>query len=169
MLAEECAAIELAYDTYFVRLVRYMTSMTRDPDEARDLAEEAFVRLSQAIAAGRAPSNTGAWLWRVGANLACSRSRHLQVVDRRSAELPLPSAPGVPEELVIGSERWRALAQCIAELSRSEGRAVVLAARGHRAPEIAIEMGRTPGAVRTLLCRSRAKLRRRFAELDAVP
>src|SRR6266516_6126858 len=68
-----------------------LTQRTRDAEVAQDLAQEAFLRLAREIEAGRQPRDTGAWLRRVGANLAASRGRHLQVVDRHAASLPRPA------------------------------------------------------------------------------
>lgn len=162
MLAEEGAAIEVVYASHYARLERELTSITRDPDDGREFAAEAFARLSHEIAAGRSPTNPPAWLRRVGTNLAWSRGRHRSVEGRRMAELPTPRGPELPEAIVILAEMWRELEREIKGLAPSERRAVALAANGYDSAEIGAALGRTPGAVRTLLCRTRAKLRRRL-------
>ncbi len=159
MLEAQEIILEEAYRTGHDALVRRLTVLTRDRDEATDLAAEAFVRLASEIVAGRSPTEPSAWLYRVGSNLAASRGRHLAVADRRAASLPVPDAPPIPEQLVVRAELGRALRSELRRLSEPERRAVVLAAEGYPPAEIATVIARTPGATRTLLCRARSKLR----------
>ena len=151
--------VEAAFTEHRAALVRHLSSVTRDADVAEDLTQEAFLRLAREIEAGRLPDDAGAWLHRVGSNLAMSRGRHLQVVDRRAGFLPRPSEPDGPEQVVCDNELAIAVGAVLAQMSGSERRALALAANGYVGAEIATELGRTPGAVRTLLCRARAKIR----------
>jgi RNA polymerase sigma-70 factor (ECF subfamily) len=153
--------VEAAYTEHQPMLVRYLTQSTRDVDVAQDLTQEAFIRLAREIEAGREPNDTGAWLRRVAANLAVSRGRHRQVVDRHAGTLTRPSEPASPEEIVVESELAEAVGGVMAQLSGTERRALVLAANGYGAIEIAASVGRSPGATRTLLCRARSKIRER--------
>ena len=154
--------IESAWQQYRAGLVRRLTILTRDPDVAEDLAQEAFLRLAREVEAGRAPDDAAAWLHRVAGNLVASRGRHLTVVDRRAGELPRPDAPDTPEAIAIHGEVTTALQRALAELAPSDREALLLAAHGYPGPEIAATIGRTPGATRTLLCRARSKLRVRL-------
>jgi RNA polymerase sigma-70 factor (ECF subfamily) len=153
--------VEAAYTEHQPMLVRYLTQSTRDVDIAQDLTQEAFIRLAREIEAGRGPNDTGAWLRRVAANLAVSRSRHLQVVDRHAGTLTRPSEPRSPEEIVVAGELAEAVGGVMAQLSGTERRALVLAANGYGAIEIAASVGRSHGATRTLLSRARSKIRER--------
>lgn len=159
MLAAQELIVEREYRTSHDALVRRLAVLTRDHDEASDLADEAFLRLVREVAAGRSPIEPAAWLYRVGSNLALSRGRRLAVAGRRAASLPIPPAPPVPEQLVVRAELGRALRSELGRLSVPERRAVVLAAEGYAPAEIATVIGRTPGATRTMLCRARSKLR----------
>jgi RNA polymerase sigma-70 factor (ECF subfamily) len=156
--------LALAYEQHQAGLVRRLTAITRDPGDAEDLAQEAYLRLVTEIEAGRRPDDAAAWLHRVGWNLAMSRGRHRTVVTRREAELPRPEAPAGPDRAAIGHETSAAIAAALAELHAAERDAVILAAEGYHGDEIATAIGRTVGATRTLLCRARAKIR---AGLDA--
>lgn len=151
--------VEVAYTEHQPMLVRYLTRSTRDPEAAQDLAQDAFLRLAFEIQAGRLPNDTGAWLRRVAANLAASRGRHLQVVDRHAGNLPRPSEPESPEQVVVQGELCAAVGGVMAQLSGTERRALALAANGYGSNEIATSVGRSPGATRTLLCRARSKIR----------
>lgn len=154
--------VEAAWTAHHGPLVRRLTALTRDPDVAEDLAQDAFLRLAREVDAGRTPDDPCAWLHRVAGNLAASRGRHLTVVDRRAWELPRPDAPVSPEAIAVETETTAALLAALAGLSPTDRDALILSAQGYRGPEIARALGRTQGATRTLLCRARGKARRRM-------
>jgi RNA polymerase sigma-70 factor (ECF subfamily) len=154
--------MEEAYATHLAPLQRRLTASTRDPEVAEDLAQEAFLRLFVEVRAGRIPDEPGAWLHRVGQNLAASRGRHLSVVARRDSELARPSEPPTPEALVIEAEDGRLLHEALEALPSTDRQALVLAAHGYRGQEIARALGRTDAATRTLMCRARTKVRQRM-------
>lgn len=164
MSAPHHSEIESAFLSHRRPLERYLTALTRDSESAQDLAQEAFLRLAGEVRAGRAPEHPAAWLHRVAANLAMSRARHLQVIDRRSAQLPRPGESPSPEHETIQGELRAAVTRLLSELPPGERLALVLASQGYDGAEIASRVGRTPGATRTLLCRTRAKLRYRLTE-----
>ena len=154
--------VEEAFTEHRGALVRHLTNVTRDHEAAEDLAQEAFLRLAREVEAGRTPDQPGAWLHRVGTNLAMSRGRHLQVADRRATELAQPSEPPNPESMAVHAELTTAVGAFLEELSTTERRALALAAHGYGGAEIAESLGRSPGATRTLMCRARTKLRGRM-------
>lgn len=151
--------VEAAFIEHHTALRRRLTLICRDAEAAQDLAQEAFLRLAGEVEAGRMPTDPAAWLHRVGRNLAMSRGRHLQVMDRRNGELPRPGIESGPEEAAIEHETASAAVRALGGLSASEQRALVLAAHGCPGAEIAASIGRTPGATRTLLCRARGRVR----------
>lgn len=154
--------LETAFMEHRAGLVRHLTTVTRDVDVAEDLAQEAFLRLAGEVDRGRQPDDPGAWLHRVGSNLAMSRGRHLQVVDRRAGDLARPSEPPGPEQILVEGELTAAVSEVLGEMTGAERHALVLAAYGYRGIEIASAIGRSAGATRTLLCRARAKIRERL-------
>src|SRR5262249_13523675 len=153
-------AIEAAFTEHRPGLVRYLTGLTRDPELAEDIAQEAFLRLAREVEAGRGPDCVPAWLRRVGTNLATSQARRVQVATRHEAELARPAEPRSPESIIVSGEIAARVDGPVGELSAAERHAVVLAGYGVAGVEIAQAVGRTPAATRTLLCRARAKLRR---------
>jgi RNA polymerase sigma-70 factor, ECF subfamily len=148
-----------AYELHRPVLWRYLTSLTHDAVAAEDLVQDAFLRLTVEVRNGRIPDDTGAWLHRVGHNLAMSRGRRLTVADRHRTELALPDQPPLPEQVVLAEERHRAVAAALDELEPVQREALVMASLGYGGPEIARWIGRTDGATRTMLCRLRAKVR----------
>jgi RNA polymerase sigma-70 factor (ECF subfamily) len=151
--------VEAAFTEHRPGLIRYLTWLTHDAEAAQDLAQEAFLRLAREMEAGRTPDRIGAWLRRVGSNLATSQARRVQVANRHEAALERPSEPRDPAAILIGGELAAQVDALVETLSATERHAVLLAADGACGAEIAHAVGRTPAATRTLLCRARAKLR----------
>jgi RNA polymerase sigma-70 factor, ECF subfamily len=153
---------DLVTDTYIScrpSLQRYLTSITRDPWIAEDLVQEAFLRLTIEVAEGRVPDDPGAWLHRVGHNLAMSLGRRQSVSMRSHPILESPDEPASPEQTLVEHERRQEVYAFLTDLDPVHRRALTLAALGYGAPEIARSIGRTDGATRTMLCRVRAKVR----------
>ncbi len=159
--------VEQAYAAHLGPLQRRLTAVTRDPTVAEDLAQEAFLRLVVEVQAGRTPDEPGAWLHRVGHNLAMSRGRRLSVAARNGERLGKADGPRSPEAIAIEAEDGRVLHRALGELSKADRQALVLAAQGYRGQEIALALGRTDGATRTLLCRARTKVRERLVAAGA--
>jgi RNA polymerase sigma-70 factor (ECF subfamily) len=164
MLASAGLLIETAYADHRSSVIRRLTAITRDPDIAEDLAQDAFARLSLEVAAGRTPDNLAGWLHRVARNLAMSRGRHLSVVDRHAPALRQSAVPATPEGIVVAAEMTSAVTAVLASLPEAERTALLLAAHGYRGSEIAAEIGRTDAATRTLMCRARTKVRKQLIE-----
>jgi RNA polymerase sigma factor (sigma-70 family) len=148
-----------AYATYAGSVRRYLTSVTRDVTAAEDLTQDAFLRLTVEVAAGRVPDNIGPWLHRVGHNLVMSRARRQSVADRHLAALARSDFGGSPEAAVVRHEEEKAAVDALGDLTVAQQRAVILASYGVDGPTIARSIGRSQGATRTLLCRGRARLR----------
>ena len=67
--------------------------------------------------------------------------------------------PALPESEFLRTERNSELYRAMAKLPPDARAALLLAAQGFDGREIAASIGRTEGATRTLLSRSRAQLR----------
>jgi RNA polymerase sigma factor (sigma-70 family) len=168
MLALQEAAFETTFTTHHGALVRRLTSMTRDPEVAADLAQEAFVRLAREVDAGRSPESPAAWLHAVAGNLVRSWGRHRSVVERRASEVQARPQLGDPEAAALRGEHARSMQRILDELAPTERETLLLAAEGFSGLEIAARIGRTPGATRTLMCRARQKVRDRVAIEDSA-
>ncbi len=151
--------VEAAYAEYEPSLRRRLAAFVRDEATAQDLTQETFVRLLAEVRADRVPENMGGWLWRVGHNLATSRGRRIAVADRHQRELVRDIEFSSPETVAIAEEAQAEVLAALAVLDGTGRAAVTLAAQGLTGPEIARSIGRTPSATRTLLCRSRARIR----------
>ena len=140
-------------------LFRFARAGTGDDEAAEDVLQEAFVRLIREVAAGRTPDNVHAWLFRVATNLIVSLARRARTAERHLADLDHDGLTASPEHHVLITERDQAVRDALDALPVDGRVALLLAAKGFSGREIAQTLGRTEGAVRTLLCRSRGRVR----------
>ncbi len=158
-VADLAIRTSVAYAEHASALRSYLAGYTRDVAAAEDLVHETYLRLLTETAAGRMPIHLRAWLFRVGRNLATSRGRRQGVAARRESELarrdPVPS----PEAEILDREAAAALEGRLAALPQHARTALLLAAHGYSGAEIAIRIGRSEIATRSLLCRYRERLR----------
>lgn len=148
-----------AFDRHQGELNGFAVQLTRNPEAAADLVQEAFVRLVRETKAGRAPDNVRAWLYRVVTNLAASRGRRASVAARWQGRLVEHDVADAPEVGYLEREASGELRRLLAGVSRDERTALLLSAHGFAGSEIAAVLGRSHLATRALLCRARARLR----------
>jgi RNA polymerase sigma-70 factor (ECF subfamily) len=147
------------YEADRASLEGFVRAITRDHGVAEEICQEAFTRLLVEARAGRAPDNPRAWLRRVASNLAVSRGRHIQVVDRKRSSLVSYEIGDSAETAAIRHEDARVVVEALARLQATDREALLMAASGLSGAEIGARLGRSGGAARTLLCRARYKLR----------
>lgn len=144
------AELVAAYPT----LVRRLTFIVRDADEAQDLAQSAFER----ALAHRGRFHGGdarAWLYTIGIRLAIDelrrRKRLIALTERDEPEWAMRTEPDL----------WRALAQ----LDPRQRAALVLATiDGYTHAEIATMLGVREGTVSSWVSRSKDRLRALLGE-----
>jgi RNA polymerase sigma-70 factor (ECF subfamily) len=158
-VATSAISFATAYGEHGDALRRHLVRYTGDPASAEDLVHEAFVRLLSETAAGRPPEHVRAWLFRVAVNLATSRARRLGVASRRAPELARREVAPSPEDELLEREAVRDLNGRLAGLPVHVRMALVLAAHGYSGAEIARRIGRSELATRSILCRTRSRLR----------
>lgn len=160
----DSAKLTDAYEAHRDSLVAYVTSLTRDRDDALDVVHEAYARLAEQARAGRAPSEIRGWLYRVGRNLVISRGRRQQVAARVMPRLRDGSVAASAEEICLAAEGRERLRRALAGVGSADRTALIMAAAGYTGAEIAAELGVSHGAVRTRQSRARARLRAQLAE-----
>ena len=74
------------YDTYQPRILRYLVRLVGE-HESEDLAQEVFVKISQALMTFRGESQLSTWLYRIATNAAIDKIRTASF--RQDAELGL--------------------------------------------------------------------------------
>jgi RNA polymerase sigma factor (sigma-70 family) len=153
------ALIEELYRGRRGPMERWLTGLTRDPEVAADAVQEAFVRLIEETAAGRAPLDHEAWVRRVAHNVFISGVRRDRVAERRGPALGVAREADSAESRAMEREDGRLVAEALNDLEERDRAALLMAAGGYRGLEIARVLGSTEGAARTRICRARARLR----------
>ena len=138
-------AVTAAFETYHAELYSFLRRSTRDEAAAEDLLQEAFLRLTREVEAGRTPEHIRGWLYRVGSNLAISRGR------RRMTAFDWMNRYGRTEH---GDDVESPESGVLAART-----ALLLSADGFSGEEIAATIGRSHAATRTLISRARVRVR----------
>ena len=166
--ADAEAVILAAYEAHARDLNAFARSLVREREAAEDLVAEAYLRLVREVHRGRTPDDIRGWLYRVTANLVLSRGRRIAVAQRFLGRLVDRRHGESPEARHLRLAVDPALRDAILALPPDARVAVVMAARGCSGREIADALGRSEAATRTLLTRSRQKVRARL-EHDGRP
>jgi RNA polymerase sigma factor (sigma-70 family) len=174
------AAFETLVRRHEARLLALCERVLGDREEARDAAQEVFLRVHRHAAAAEPRGELTTWLYRIALNHCLNRLRRRKIVKFFSFERargesegedlafdPAESRPGAEEEL-LSRERWRRTRAAIDALPASQ-RAVLLLARfeGLSQREIASALGITEGAVESRLVRAMRRLRESTAQESA--
>jgi len=145
--------------------------LTRDPDLAADVAQEAFVRAWRALPRFRAEAAFGTWLHRIVVNTAWTLRRraarhHHDELDERALALPAGSL-GSPEVVGERTEQRRHLETALDRLPMGQRTVVVLKdVHGWSHEEIAEALDITVSASKVRLHRAHLRLRRVMGASD---
>lgn len=159
---ERRADVGAAFETYHAELFSFLRRGTRDAAAAEDLLQDAFLRLAQESEAGRSPDNIRAWLYRVAANLAISRARRGRTAIAWMSRVGRPEVERMvesPEAATLDRERSAEIDRVLAGLSAEARTALLLSSEGFSGQEIAVAIGRSYIATRTLMSRARVRVR----------
>jgi len=169
-LAYERLVAEHSGDVYAL-----LYRLTTDPEEARDLTQETFLRAFQSIDRFRGDSSLKTWIYRIAINQARNRWRwwrrrkrdvtvSLDATDEYrdkplAATLPSDNSPS-PEQETLAHEREAQLREALQGLRRSYREAVILRdVEGFSYEEIARTLQISIGTVKSRISRGRLELR----------
>lgn len=141
------------FDALYPALFRYCNRMTGDPDQAEDLAQEAFFRLLDRGIQGT-ESGLRSWLFRVATNLARDRSRTRET--RRRILSGFPPAENVegPDRDLARAEEVRHVRRALEVLNQRDREMLLLRQEGFSYREIAEVAGVSHRSVGTILARA---------------
>ncbi len=174
---DELGAFEELVEAYQTRLVGVLHHLIGNVEEAEDLAQEVFLRVYRARKKYRARSKFSTWLFTIANNLAHNSLRNrqrrpvvpLQVHDSgplgpRPAEQLVHDRTGQPMQRMQQQELAAIIRQALEGLNERQRMAVVLNKfEDMNYAEIALVMGLTTKAVKSLLSRARGNLRTALA------
>ncbi len=155
-------------EKYQQRLYRLIYGIVLDREQARDLAQETFVKAYRALDSFRGKSGFYTWLYRIAFNLALDAKRKrsgremMEYDDTRKLDQAL--APGGdfprPDRILLGEELRERIQRGLESLSRIQRTTLVLREwEGHSYEEIARIMKCSRGTVMSRLHYGREKLR----------
>ena len=140
--------------------------MTRNPEDARDLAQESFLLAYRKLSTFRMESSFSTWICRLAANLCIDflrkekrrRDRFIQV--GWNENLQITDQWAEPQVKVERMEQRRALEKGIEKLSEEHRRILLLREVGGLSyEEIGAVLKLAPGTVKSRLARARCSLR----------
>jgi RNA polymerase sigma-70 factor, ECF subfamily len=152
--------------------------LTSDPEEARDLTQETFLRAFQSISHFRGDANLKTWIYRIAINQARNRWRWWRrrrrdvtvSLDGTDEQRNLPLAATLrnenainPEQETLAHEREDQLRQALMGLRRSYREAVILRdVEGFTYDEISATLQISIGTVKSRISRGRLEIRRKL-------
>lgn len=174
----EAAAFERLVSEYTGDVYALLYRLTADPEEARDLTQETFLRTFQSISRFRGDSNLKTWIYRIAVNQARNRWRwwrrrkrdvtvSLDATDD-SHEQPLSARlrndeAVDPEQETLAKEREGQLREALLGLRQSYREAVILRdVEGFSYEEVADTLQISIGTVKSRISRGRLELRRKL-------
>lgn len=147
------------FDAHFRRLYRYLDRLSGDPDQAADLAQEAFTRLYQR---GSMPDEPGAWLATVATNLF--RNAHGTRTRRSELLRSVPEAAQYSDRAIEpiatpAPDVARRVRHTLDAMPERDRELLLLRAEGYSYRELAVALELNESSVGTLLARAKRSFR----------
>jgi RNA polymerase sigma-70 factor, ECF subfamily len=172
-------ALGALYDRYLPGIYRFVLGRVGDPHLAEDLTADTFLAMVESIERARAEDELSfaAWLFGIARNKVAVHMRRRSIRGRvapeveMDAEEPLAAAEADdPLSIVIARERWAKVSAELDQLTE-EQRDVLLyrCVLGYETEEVALLLGRQPGAIRALQFRALSTLARRLSASATDP
>jgi RNA polymerase sigma-70 factor (ECF subfamily) len=172
----ERGAFDLLVLRYQHKVVKLVARLLRDPAEAEDVAQEAFVKAYRALGSFRGDSAFYTWLYRIAVNTARNSiaSRQRRPLDyeadlsenEQSAVESRMRHTDTPEANVLSEEIHRTVNRAVEELPEDLRTAIILReVEGLSYEEIAQAMDCPVGTVRSRIFRAREAIDRNLKPL----
>jgi RNA polymerase sigma-70 factor (ECF subfamily) len=163
VLSGDRDAFRILVDRYGQRIVAFCGSRLRSEDEARDAAQEVFIRAYRSLGSFRRGESFPSWLFAIAANQLRTRFR-IFASDRHKVEAAgseaAAAAPADPAEQAADAMGAQALRRAVAALPRDQRLPVELYYFGELSvAEVARALSLGEEAVKTRLFRARKALR----------
>jgi RNA polymerase sigma-70 factor, ECF subfamily len=158
-------AFEEMVRTYQDKIYTLCRYMLHDPDDARDAAQEVFLKAYTGLKDFRADCALYSWLYRIAVNtcLDWKRRSHgvADTVEAAPSVEDLPSSDPSAEQLYRSKEIGRAIHAALGQLPGALRAAIVLREiEGLSYEEIGQTLGTSVGTVKSRISRAREELRR---------
>jgi RNA polymerase sigma-70 factor, ECF subfamily len=165
---EQIAFVEHAMEQYGRQTYNYAYRLTGNEPDARDLTQEAFIRVFRAWQSFREGTSFLSWIYRIITNLYRDELRRRKGVftqplpeDNRAQERPLHEETHDPIGAIHERQLSAAMERALDSLTPDQRAVVILAdVEEYSYQEIADIIGCSIGTVRSRLHRARAQLRK---------
>ena len=142
--------------------------LVKGPEDAQDVAQEAFLSAWRALPKFRMDAKFSTWLYRLTVNAATDllrRRREEVSLDDETRPVTVPDDAPTPQERAEQGERRELINKCIAQLTENHRRILVLReVHGLDYQEIGEVLELSPGTVRSRLARARRELREKLLQ-----
>jgi RNA polymerase sigma-70 factor (ECF subfamily) len=162
--AGDAGAFAALVEAHQERLLRLCERLLGDAEEARDAAQEVFLKAYRKAADFRPQGQVYTWLYRIATNHCLNQLRRRRLVrfvqwedpeERDAAPFDPPDSGPDPEAALESRRRWRQTRKAIARLPPGQRTVLVLARfEGLSYRQIAAVLGITEGAVESRLFRA---------------
>lgn len=135
VLAGEVAAFDGLVCRYQQEIYRLAYRMTRNAEDAKDLAQETFVQAYRSLGTFRGQARFSTWLYRIAVNLCLNHLKSVARQDPAEVDEGLPDARADSLASLLSDERDRALADAIERLPPQQKATLTLRVQqglGHR-------------------------------------
>lgn len=147
-------------------IFNYALRMVGDADRAADIAQDTFIKAYRKLDTLTDAAATRSWLYRIATNTALDelrRRRHTTPMPDEQQDLVADERPG-PEAQVMSAQLDERIGRALLHLRPNHRQCLLLSdLEEMSAGQIGEVMEMKPGAVRVLLCRARAEMRRLLA------
>jgi RNA polymerase sigma-70 factor (ECF subfamily) len=140
------------YDREHSALVRYLCFLNMNPETAKEIVQDCFIKLHEHLSSGGDSSNLRAWLYRVAHNLArnsqlSARSRKTESLTDSTTHREPVAAEQSAEDRMLEAEKLERLRAGMTQLPESQRQALVLRSQGLKYREIAQALGLSTSTV----------------------
>src|SRR5262249_54689969 len=157
---------------YYRAVGGYLLRRVQRADVAEDLTQETFLEAFRSLRDGRAPENFAAWLYGIAHHRLGKWLRRRQVLSFTGTppqEIAAPPEAVLLEEIEEQQILLRRLEAGLAELPEETRRLLALKHReGKTVEQIAAEVGRPVGTIKSLLSRAYRALRERLGRSETT-
>ncbi len=170
----DAKAFEELVERYKQKAYRIAFDFARDREEAKDLSQEAFLRVYTHLRSFDGRSSFYTWFYRILVNICLDYRRRKkrasaeefdEAAERRMESSSLSVPPVAPEQHAIAGQMSRKVGAALEALPAKQRTAFILKNhQGLSIKEIAVTMQTAEGTVKVHLHRAVAALRQRLAE-----
>jgi RNA polymerase sigma factor (sigma-70 family) len=175
---DQVSRFDALFAQFYPELFGLLYRVLGDRMDTEDTLQETFLKLAdEAELQARPDDEVGAWLRRVGLNMAFNRLRsakrsqaRLERVGRleRSDDDVVQADPSSPATVVVRREEREAVRRALAEVPERQRDCLLLRHSGYSYAEIAATLGIAVGSVGVLLARAEHAFRTHYRRQNAI-